>query len=182
MLVDKSLFIADNSVAALKSPEAGCTSFGEKPYLDELTASPQHVEPYPPRPPSKSSMTIDTPAKKHLEGVYDRFLMSTTGVKRVGKGYQSGPISQIPQAKLSAKRNPNFFLSTRRPMPPPVSSEDLRRTASFDEFGVKAASAGALGVAGTSIATSNSKGEEGSGGNTVGIVRRALKAMTVKRL
>ncbi|KAI0693211.1 hypothetical protein BC835DRAFT_1546100 [Cytidiella melzeri] len=171
-LIDPSLFIADNS--ASRSP--GCTSFGEKPQVDDLTASPHHVEPYPPRPPSKLSVTVDTPAKRHLEGVYDRFLMSTTGVKRVGRGYQSetsGPISNIPQPKTSVRRNPNFFLSTRKPMPPPVSSEDLRRTASFDEFGTNTAS--------LAVAAAAPKTEE-SNGNTVGIVRRALKAMTVKRL
>ncbi|KAI0338866.1 hypothetical protein BDW22DRAFT_1362161 [Trametopsis cervina] len=169
-LVDPSIFISDSS--GLRSP--GCTSFGEKLKVDELTASPQHVEPYPPRPPSKTSTTIDTPAKRHLEGVYDRFLMSTTGVKRVGRGYQSetsGPISHIPQPKASVRRNPNFFLSTRKPMPPPVSSDDLRRTSSFDEFGV---GPGPLGGA------APSKDEEG--GHSVGIVRRALKAMSVKRL
>lgn len=186
-LVDPSIFISDSS--GLRSP--GCTSFGEKPKVDELTASPQHVEPYPPRPPSKTSTTIDTPAKRHLEGVYDRyvpsihlhnslltpisrFLMSTTGVKRVGRGYQSetsGPISHIPQPKASVRRNPNFFLSTRKPMPPPVSSDDLRRSSSFDEFGV---GPGPLGGA------APSKDEEG--GHSVGIVRRALKAMSVKRL
>ena len=68
-LVDKSLFVADSSGA--RSPR--CSSFGEADYkIDELTESPQHVEPYPARPSPRLSVTMDTPAKKHVEGVYDR--------------------------------------------------------------------------------------------------------------
>ena len=40
---------------------------------DELTASPFHVEPYPARPQSKYA-TLDTPGRKHVEGVYDRYV------------------------------------------------------------------------------------------------------------
>ena len=98
------------------------------------------------------------------------FLMSTTGVKRVGRGYQSDYVSHIPQFKTSAssRRNANFFMSTRKPMPPPVSSEDLRRATSIGEFGTVAA---ALRAAETV------KADESSGG----IVRRALKAISAKR-
>ncbi len=39
---------------------------------DELTESPLHVEPYPARPVANASVTIDTPARRHIEGVYDR--------------------------------------------------------------------------------------------------------------
>ena len=68
--------------------------------------------------------------------------MSTTGVKRNGKGYQSyngnAPIENITRPQTSmAKRSQKFkFASARRPMPPPVSSEDvIRRSSSIDEFG-----------------------------------------------
>jgi serine/threonine-protein kinase GIN4 len=186
-LVDPSLFISDASGSKSRA------SFMERPRVDDLMASPLHVEPYPARPASKSSLAVDTPAKKHLEGVYDRyvkptslplsmsnlimysFLMSTTGVKRVGRGYQSDvalPVMQAPQPQV-LKRNSHFFLSARRPMPPPVSSDDLHRVVSFEEWGTKPAALAA--------AAGSSKSEESSG-STVGIVRRALKAMTVKRL
>lgn len=101
------------------------------------------------------------------------FLMSTTGVKRVGLGYQSdnAGVPTQDKPKAPAKRSTNFF-TAKRPMPPPVSSEDLRRSSMTpDEFGVMTcASAPAL---------TNTAKEDGP--NPVGIVRRALKAMTVKR-
>lgn len=69
-LVDKNLFIADNG--GTKSP--GRASLGEKRKIDELTESPQHVVPYPPRPRPKVSVTIGSPAQRHVEGVYDRYV------------------------------------------------------------------------------------------------------------
>lgn len=98
--------------------------------------------------------------------------MSTTGVKRVGQGYQSDNAGAIisGRSKAPAKRNPHFFLTSRRPMPPPVSSEDLRRKSmSADEFGAMSCAP---------VATFPSKED---GGSAVGIVKRAIKAMTVKR-
>ncbi|KAI0087036.1 hypothetical protein BDY19DRAFT_1092650 [Irpex rosettiformis] len=167
-LVDPSLFIGDNG--GPRSPRFG--SFSGNLKVDELLASPEIIDPYPQRAPDKTSLRlgVDTPAKKHLEGVYDRFLMSTTGVKRVGRGYQSetaGPVSLMSRSKVSTKRS---FLSSRKPLLPPVSSEDLRRAASFDDFGVQ-------------VASSASSKSGDSTGPTVGIiVRRALKAISVKRL
>ncbi|EKM51594.1 uncharacterized protein PHACADRAFT_261835 [Phanerochaete carnosa HHB-10118-sp] len=100
--------------------------------------------------------------------------MSTTGVKRVGLGYQSDNTAPPVQAKQKApaKRSNSFFLTGKRPMPPPVSSEDLRRTSmSPDEFGAMTrASAPEL----TTMVKEDSP-------NPVGIVRRAIKAMTAKR-
>ena len=77
--------------------------------------------------------------------------MSTTGVKRVGKGYQSdnkGQVSATVGPKVPTLNIKRAFNTSRRPMPPPVSSDDvLRRKSSFcghgnngqevvDEFGV----------------------------------------------
>ena len=84
---------------------------------------------------------LDTPARHRLEGVYDRFLMATSGVKRVGKGYQSETVAPVSNKSsgigLGVTQNKGrAFYSTRRPMPPPVSSEDLlRKAASVDELG-----------------------------------------------
>lgn len=45
----------------------------EERSYDELTASPLHVEPYPPRPQSMQiDAALDTPGRKHLDDVYDR--------------------------------------------------------------------------------------------------------------
>ncbi|TFY64348.1 hypothetical protein EVJ58_g2676 [Rhodofomes roseus] len=166
-MVDRSIFITP-------SPSTGPQEVldTQDRFHDELTASPFHVEPYPPRPQSvQIEAPLDTPGRKHLDDVYDRFLMSTAGVKRVGKGYQSqtGPISNIPvHAATNAKRNQTFFRSTRRPMPPPVSSEDLRKATSIDEFGV---------VMHATAAHDRSTDPYDPSKNTVAIVRKAFKAI-----
>ncbi|KAI0769137.1 hypothetical protein BD413DRAFT_560042 [Trametes elegans] len=168
-MVDKNLFIATSPSQKVTIVEPGLTPPRQK---DELTASPLHVEPYPARP-TRSTVALDTPAKRHLEGVYDRFLMSTSGVRRNGKGYQSdnvGPVVNIAVSRPNssmAKRSQKFFTSTRRPMPPPVSSEDLRRASSIDEFGTFCPSA--------SASTPAPLGEQNK--NTIAVVRKAFKAI-----
>ncbi|KAK7690270.1 hypothetical protein QCA50_006925 [Cerrena zonata] len=133
-------------------------------------ASPLHVEPYPPRPQSTNpGPPMDTPARKHVEGVYDRFLMSTTGVKRAGKGYQSdngGPVGHIASPKpVTQRKKENFFSTRRKPLPPPVSSEDWRKSA-VDEFGAICSS--------KDDALPHGKAEQGHGPS---IVRRALRTI-----
>lgn len=67
-IVDKNVFVSKSTsnLGITQTPE-------RKRKLDELTASPLHVEPYPPRPQSTNpGPTLDTPARKHVEGVYDR--------------------------------------------------------------------------------------------------------------
>lgn len=68
-LVDKTIFISNSS--AYKSAAFEPIYEPEVMSKDDLTASPYHVEPYPSRPMSKVS-TLDTPERKHVEGVYDR--------------------------------------------------------------------------------------------------------------
>lgn len=138
--------------------------------FDELTASPLHVEPYPARTISQLPIP-DTPNRHRLEGVYDRFLMATSGVKRLGKGYQSdnlGPVHNATQHPnvSNYKNNPRAFYSTRRAMPPPVSSEDQIQAASVDELGV---------MTYTTVGQSPMLKEEGN--TTITIMRRAIKAM-----
>jgi hypothetical protein len=62
--------------------------------------------------------------------------MANSGVKRVGKGYQSSHVKPIStnSSPLSSKNPGRFFHPTRRPMPPPVSSEDKFMTLSTDEL------------------------------------------------
>lgn len=94
------------------------------PGRDSLTDSPFLVHPYPSR---KQAMNPpDSPTRRDLEDGYDRLLMATSEVKRVGKGYQSCHVKPIStnMAQLSSKNPGRFFHSTRRPMPPPVSSDD----------------------------------------------------------
>ncbi len=91
--------------------------------------------------------------------------MSTTGVKRNGKGYQSEnlmrPVENIRPHSSMAKRSQKFF-TARRQMPPPVSSDDLRRSSSVDEFGAF-------------LSTPVPNPEQNN--NTIAIVRKAFKAM-----
>ncbi|EED78106.1 predicted protein [Postia placenta Mad-698-R] len=165
-LVDRGLFIASPPSTPL--PDIEIITEDVK---NELTESPFQVEPYPPRAELSNSVNmLDTPGRKHLDDIYDRFLMSTAGVKRVGKGYQSNnnrPMSNVSRDAISAsKRNQRFFLSNRKPMPPPVSSEDLRRASSVDEFGVVVHSI-----------VGNSTNNHDQGKNTAAIVRKAFKAI-----
>ncbi|KAH9948872.1 hypothetical protein B0H21DRAFT_206131 [Amylocystis lapponica] len=166
-VVDRSLFVASSPVSRLD--DSAVTEQSK----NELTASPLNIEPYPRKTEaSKSANALDTPARKHVESVYDRFLMSTTGVRRLGHGYQSdniGPMSNIPLPMTAvARRNQKFFNSTRRPMPPPVSSDDIRRASSVDEFGVVVCSQNASNIPSTPSEQNK---------NTVAIVRRAFKAI-----
>ncbi len=108
------------------------------PSRSSLTDSPFLVHPYPSRKQAVTPPAMDSPTRRDLEGVYDRLLTATSGVKRVGKGYQSyyvKPIStNIPPS--SSKSPGRFFHSTRRPMPPPVSSEDKFMVWTTDDLGI----------------------------------------------
>ncbi|KAF7298854.1 Protein kinase domain-containing protein [Mycena indigotica] len=143
-VLDRSLLVASPTKAFGEDndDERSSTAVDRSRSFDELTSSPYHVQPYPARKANGQPAPIpDSPSLRRLEGVYDRFLMATTGVKRVGKGYQSdnagpvaytvGPSSAVPQ------RNQRAFHSARRAMRPPVSSEDAdnRLSASVDELG-----------------------------------------------
>ncbi|KAG6853053.1 hypothetical protein C0991_007197 [Blastosporella zonata] len=159
----------------------GSTSF------NDLNSSPLHVEPYPAR---RASMQIlpDTPTQRRVEGVYDRFLMATSGVKRLGKGYQSdnvGYVSSGGSLAIPAHRprpEKKVFHSTRRPMPAAVSSDDLqRRAASVDELGI--ISRGPV----SSDAMARHTALKDDTKTTVALVKRAIKAFvpnksTSKRL
>lgn len=150
------------------------TRRGRSIQFDDLNSSPYHVEPYPPRNLGEQ-VTLDSPDRRHLEGVYDRFLMATSGVKRVGKGYQSDNFKPVPNnmstaehAKAGHARGFGVFGSSKRAMPPPVSSEDIwRRSTSIDEFGFI--------TAGQSTNTSSSRTSKDESKPT--FVRRAIKAM-----
>ena len=144
----------------------------------DLTASPFHVEPYPPRKAAEP-VVLNSPDRRHVEGVYDRFLMSTTGVKRVGKGYQSEnfkPLHNAPPT-LECKpthnnpRNFKVFASARRAMPPPVSSDDQCRDLSVEELGFTTCSA----------SVSRTSKEDIKNTTTVTLVRRAIKAIVPGR-
>lgn len=113
-----------------------------------------------------------------MEGVYDRFLMATAGVKRVGKGYQSdnfkpmqNTVSATDTRKTSANHSRAFgvFGSGKRQLPPPVSSDDIwPRSTSMDELGYSVCSAH-IGAT-PRICRDDNK-------NTAALVKRAIKAM-----
>lgn len=142
----------------------------------DLTASPFHVEPYPQRK-FGDTIVLNSPDRRRVEGVYDRFLMSTTGVKRVGKGYQSDNLTHNVPSALECKptnnnpRNFKVFNSARRAMPPPVSSDDQCRNPSVDELGSVTCSAGA----------SRTSKEDSKNTATAALVRRAIKAIVPGR-
>lgn len=164
-MFDRNIFIA--------TPIRSCENL-ESPLhsSDDLTGSPCHVEPYPQRQLGAPDALPDTPSQRRMEGVYDRFLMATSGVKRVGKGYQSDfipppPVSSNHGPGMNRRHSKVFFGTTRTPMPPPVSSEDVqRRGVSVDE----------LGVISYGSVSSDGK-EESSGNSTVAFMRKAIKAM-----
>ena len=168
-VLDRSLFIATPLTSREDTGVPNVTlSMNQSVESDELTSSPFHVEPYPPRKTNSHEIIPDTPNLRRLEGVYDRFLMATSGVKRLGRGYQSdnaGPVLNNPQRTASQyKRNPRVFSAGRRRMPPPVSSADLMQTVSVDELGVMTYGA----------AAADCKDE---GNTTTALVRRAFKAI-----
>ena len=95
---------------------------------------------------SSDQVVPESPDRRHLEGVYDRFLMATSGVKRVGKGYQSDnpkPLQNamnMPEHTKGSNARGGFgvFGSNKRVMPPPISSEDAwTRSASVGREGVE---------------------------------------------
>jgi serine/threonine-protein kinase GIN4 len=186
---DRSLFVAPRSPAqstgvdeipqpspgGQRTPGSTHTPIANRTFMDDLNSSPYVVDPYPQRSVTlNESSILDSPSQRRIESVYDRFLMATTSVRRVGKGYQSetigaGPISSAPSNTYSSSR---AFYSTKRPMPPPVSSDDLmerKQTPKFvDEMGIMS------GEQGTGNSYIPVKGE---GRHTVAIVRRAFKAI-----
>ncbi|KAL1702744.1 kinase-like domain-containing protein [Schizophyllum commune] len=161
-VLDRSVFV--------NTPELELhTSFEGRRHksFDELTSSPLHVEPYPARQSRTPDPLPDTPCRKRVEQVYDRFLMSSSGVTRLGKGYQSDarrPVSNTVSSRGIKKTDHRVFASVRRvAMPPPVSSEDTSRVGSVDELGMHI---------GAGIGSTALKDET----NKMGLsVRRALK-------
>jgi serine/threonine-protein kinase GIN4 len=143
------------------------------PGRNSLTDSPFLVHPYPSRK-QVPTPTMDSPTRHDLEGVYDRLLMAATGVKRVGKGYQSCHVKPISQHMCSSslKSPGRFFHSTRRPMPPPVSSEDKFMTWTPDELAVT--SSDHVNVDGPGL------GEDHAGAAKA--VSRALKALVTGKV
>ncbi|KAF5369402.1 hypothetical protein D9758_002490 [Tetrapyrgos nigripes] len=176
-VVDRDLFVAPpkGSIRMDLSDDSRTSSPAiASKSLDELTSSPLRVDPYPPRNASGANPPVpDTPTQRRVENVYDRFLMATSGVKRVGKGYQSENVvpihNTISHSNFSnIKQNHRAFYSVRKPMPPPVSSEDhQRQSVSVDELGMMT-----YHGAGTV-----SPGNKDEGKATITLVRRAFKAM-----
>jgi serine/threonine-protein kinase GIN4 len=151
VVLDRNLFTPD---PVPKDPDTSESSSDHvtphSPALNSLTDSPFHVHPYPSRKQAATPPAIDSPTQRHLEGVYDRFLMATNGVKRVGKGYQSCHVKPVSMNTApSPSRSPGkFFHPTRRPMPPPISSEDKFMTSNADEHGVLLSSNASFGGSG----------------------------------
>lgn len=163
-LVHPSVFIAP------RSPKLEVI---EEPIKDVTRLSPAPMSP-PHGRTITGSRSLDSPNTKRLVADdYDRLLSATSGVKKVGLGYQSdvrGPISNVlntdPYASSASSKRTTFFHSTRKAMPPPVSSEDWRKTVSVDELARLAPSS-----------PEPSPKEEKAGG-TVSAVKRAFMVLT----
>jgi serine/threonine-protein kinase GIN4 len=138
-VLDRDLFTPDPlPIDPDSSGSSNDHATAHSPGRDSLTDSPFVVHPYPSRKQAVTCPAMDSPARRDLEGVYDRLLMATSGVKRVGKGYQSSHVKPIStnMSPSSSKSPGRFFHSTRRPMPPPVSSEDKFMTWTPEELSV----------------------------------------------
>jgi serine/threonine-protein kinase GIN4 len=174
-VLDRNLFIAPllPSRDDLLDSQSDSSEQVRETSLDDLTSSPYIVEPYPQRVRGSHEPPIpDTPTRHRIEGVYDRFLMATSGVKRLGKGYQSdnaGPVCGNIVDPVPLNKSRHFYL-TRKQMPPPVSSDDQRRAVSLDEFGVVSQDESHSGE-------SNLKDD---GNTTVALVRKAIKLIVPK--
>ncbi|KAJ3777497.1 CAMK/CAMKL/MARK protein kinase [Lentinula raphanica] len=174
-LVDREVFIAPpvrSSENLGLSVSSSPSSQSNDKSCDELTSSPLRVEPYAPRPTTHP--IPDTPTQKRVEGVYDRFLMATSGVKRLGKGYQSdniGPVHHTVSHTNPIKQNHRAFYSVRKPlqMPPAVASDDQPQALTVDELGIIGYST-AEGSTGVTVLKDESNA-------TVALVRRAFKAI-----
>ena len=71
-VVDKNLFISSPISPIQRVEEDIVMTPQTQKQKDALTESPLVVEPYPAKPVANASVTIDTPAKRHIGGVYDR--------------------------------------------------------------------------------------------------------------
>ncbi|KAF8645210.1 hypothetical protein AX16_008037 [Volvariella volvacea WC 439] len=148
-MMDRNLFLARPLSPSIYS-EQPQPSIREKSF-DELTSSPLQVEPYPMRKPS-SLDPVDSPTQRRLEGVYDRFLMATSGVKRVGKGYQSDNMN--PTTKKRSKIAASIYQNHKATPTPTSSNYHIRASSALD------------------LSTKPTKEEN----NTITLVRRAFKA------
>jgi serine/threonine-protein kinase GIN4 len=140
-LVDKDAFLASLSNPAplptstpkpIRTPDStmSCDTLGSS----DLTSSPFIVEAYPIRHIEPSSI-LDTPSRLRTQSECDRLLLASTGVQRVGQGYQfvQGPTKSATETRRTSR----LFASNRRSqMPPPVSSKDMPHATPVDEVGV----------------------------------------------
>ncbi|KZV68472.1 hypothetical protein PENSPDRAFT_514342 [Peniophora sp. CONT] len=123
------------------------------PVANSLNSSPFEVKPYPVR--TVAAPAIDSPTARRVEGVYDRFLMATSGVRRHGRGYEASrgggpvehkenaPVEHLVSNTVSSPAGPTrpplrLFHTARRAMPPPVSSTDVFTRRSEDVLRARA--------------------------------------------
>ncbi|KAF8582851.1 hypothetical protein K439DRAFT_1412806 [Ramaria rubella] len=166
-------FELERKDAPLRSPKRLSAVLDPNVFFDECSAPEGSYEPTEQRntlitSPDSERLTPSLGPDREVESSYDRLLMASSGVKRLGKGYQSNIVtSNIVDVPVSAfKRNPKLFHSARRGILPP--QETPRKSVSVDELGALSAT--------QASATSESRREDGS--NTLKLMRRAFKAIT----
>ena len=76
-VLDRNLFTPDPIPADPDTSRSSSDMSPRSPGRDSLTDSPFVVEPYPTRKQLVRSPALDSPTQRHVEVVYDRFLMAT---------------------------------------------------------------------------------------------------------
>ena len=148
-VLDRSIFIARNGSTPPLHDMPSIPTLANHSIVQERSMAQQTSHLSPAASPLREStshssfLQMQSPARRHIEGVYDRFLMATTGVKRNGKGYQSDNMWAATSAPGSSAqhyksgRNGKIFGTGtgRRAMPPPISSDDVKAGLDVD-FGI----------------------------------------------
>ncbi|KIM89475.1 hypothetical protein PILCRDRAFT_226626 [Piloderma croceum F 1598] len=169
---DKSLFIAPPIGHTEDiSENDDTTAYTRSKSLDFNHLQVKH---HPPRELDGSPpVVLDTPNRRRIEGVYDRFLMATAGVKRGGRRNQSVSLSHVKDVPSTSPspQHPNHHdihraFNTAQPMAPSVFNEEVKLPRSVDELGTV-----------TRDPSPDVSHYKDDSNNTVALVRRALKAV-----
>ncbi|KAI5123455.1 hypothetical protein M0805_008826 [Coniferiporia weirii] len=171
-VLDRSIFIArTGSTPPLDNASVapGKSSVIRQQVQDRVssTLGPSKPPPSSALRESSSSPVLGTPQRRHIEGVYDRFLMAATGVKRVGRGYQSdmsAPAQQNPPTSVQ-KKNSKLFGRSARAVTPLIPGDDLGKSGTSDDFGFM------------SVSYSASASFRDDANKSVSAVRKAFKAI-----
>ncbi|THH04511.1 hypothetical protein EW145_g5470 [Phellinidium pouzarii] len=149
-VLDRSIFVArtmstphlDDVFQVLATPSSPRTVAVARDPITRPLSPPKSPPPSNVLRESSSSPVLNSPNRRHIEGVYDRLLMAATGVKRVGRGYQSDvsvPAQQCVPVSMQ-KKNSKLFGRSVRAVHPPVSYDNPGKSGDAEEFGLMSVS------------------------------------------